>query len=147
MPVLGIWAATGSLARSGNPPGFDVQAFYIVPLTDVLIFATLIYFAFRNRSKPAAHKRFIYVATTALLIAAFARWPFAFVNRKVAIATLLSEVFVLFLVAYDLWSTRKIHRATLWAGAFLIFVQQIRIPIAKTAAWHSFAAWVQLHAR
>jgi hypothetical protein len=51
------------------------------------------------------------------------------------------------LVAYDLWSTRKIHRATLWAGAFLIFVQQIRLPIGKTAAWHALAAWVQSVAR
>jgi len=46
-------------------------------------------------------------------------------------------------VIYDLWSTRKIHRATLWASAFLIFVEEIRLPIGHTAAWHSFAAWVQ----
>jgi hypothetical protein len=50
-------------------------------------------------------------------------------------------------VAYDLWTSRKVHRATLWAGGFLIFVQQIRIPIGKTAAWHAVAGWVQLHAR
>jgi hypothetical protein len=28
----------------------------------------------------------------------------------------------------DLWSTRAIHRATLWAGAFLIFVSLINDP-------------------
>ena len=51
------------------------------------------------------------------------------------------------LVAYDLWSTRKVHRATIWAGAFLIFVQQIRIPIGRTATWHAFATWIQTLAR
>jgi hypothetical protein len=56
-------------------------------------------------------------------------------------AALASYVFLLILIAYDLWSTRKVHRATIWAGAFLIFVQQIRILIGKTAACHAFASW------
>jgi len=60
---------------------------------------------------------------------------------------LFSYMFLLILAAYDLWSTRKVYRATLWAGAFLIFVQQVRIPIGKTAAWHAFASWVQSVAR
>lgn len=58
-----------------------------------------------------------------------------------------SYVFLLALVAYDLWSTHKVHRVTLWAGVLLIFIQNIRFPIANTPAWHSFAAWVQMHAR
>ena len=62
-------------------------------------------------------------------------------------AAIASYAFLALLIAYDFWSTRKIHRATLWAATFLIFVQQIRIPIGKTAAWHSFAAWVQSIAR
>jgi FtsH-binding integral membrane protein len=113
----------------------------------MLIFATLIFFAFRARSNPAAHKRLILVATIGLTIAAIARWPFVFVFRNAATAALLSYIFLLILAAYDLWSTRKVQRATLWAGAFLIFVQQIRIPIGKTAAWHAFATWAQTHAR
>jgi hypothetical protein len=36
-----------------------------------------------------------------------------------------------------------VHRATLWASAFLIVVQQIRFPIGQTAAWHAFATWAQ----
>jgi hypothetical protein len=51
------------------------------------------------------------------------------------------------MVAYELWSTRKVYRVTLWAGGFLIFVQQVRIPIGKTAAWQAFASWVLSHAR
>jgi FtsH-binding integral membrane protein len=147
MVILGVLAATDSLARGAGPAGRDPKFFYIVPLTDMLIFATLIFFAFRARSNPAAHKRLILVATIGLTIAAIARWPFVFVFRNAAMAALLSYIFLLILAAYDLWSTRKVQRATLWAGAFLIFVQQIRIPIGKTAAWHAFATWVQTHAR
>src|SRR5258708_4280410 len=80
-------------------------------------------------------------------LAATARWPFAVVHRNPLMGALFSYVFLLVLLAYDLWSTRKVYRATLWAGAFLIFVQQVRIPIGKTAAWHAFAAWAQSLAR
>jgi FtsH-binding integral membrane protein len=141
MVILGVLAATDSLGRGTGPSGLDAEFFYIIPMTDMLIFGTLVFFAFRARSNPSAHKRLIFVATTALLIAAIARWPFAVVHRKPMMAALASYIFLAILVAYDLWSTRKIHRATLWAGAFLIFMQQIRIPIGKTAAWHAFADW------
>jgi len=141
MVIVGVLAATDSLGRGTGPTGLDAKFFYVIPMTDMLIFATLIFFAFRARSNPAAHKRLILVATTALLIAAIARWPYTMVHRKPMMAALASYVFLLILIAYDLWSTRKVHRATIWAGAFLIFVQQIRIPIGKTAAWHAFASW------
>jgi hypothetical protein len=51
------------------------------------------------------------------------------------------------LVAYDLWSTRKVHRATLWGSALMVFVYQIRLPIGRTEAWHAFAGWVQAMVR
>jgi FtsH-binding integral membrane protein len=147
MVVLGVLAATDRLARASAPAGFDPYFFYIIPLGDMFIFATLIFFAYRSRSDSAAHKRIIYVATVGLLIAAIARWPVSLVHRKAPHAAIASYIFLLLLIAYDLWSIRRIHRATLWASGFLIFIQQVRLPIGRTAAWHSFAAWVQSFAR
>jgi len=147
MVVLGVLAATDSLVREAGPVGRDPKFFFIIPITDVLLFGTLIFFAFRNRFNPAAHKRLIFVATSGLLIAAIARWPVPFLYRNAARAGFGVYLFLLILMAYDLWSTRKIHRATLWASAFLIFVFQVRIPIGKTIAWHAFATWVQHLAR
>jgi hypothetical protein len=147
MFVLGILAGTDNLLRGHDVVGRDPKTFYIVPLTDMLLFGTFIYFAFRNRKNPAAHKRYIFLATTAILVAAIARLPFAFSRRNNPVDGALSDLFLFALIAYDLWSTRKIHRATLWAGIFLIFIQQVRMPIGKTALWHAFATWVQTHAR
>ena len=107
----------------------------------MLVFATLIFSAFRARSNAAAHKRLILIATIGLSIAAIARWPM--IHRSPGKAALFSYVFLLLVVAYDLWSTRKVHRATILAGTLLICVQQIRPFIGHTAAWHSFASWVQ----
>lgn len=143
MVIVGVMAATDSLVREAGPPGRDPKFFYIVPLMAMVVFATLITFAFRNRSNPAAHKRLILIATIGLMVAAIGRWPFVYVHKNVFHATLISYVFLLMLVLYDLWSMHKIHRATLWAGAFLIFMSQARLPIGRTAAWHAFATWVQ----
>lgn len=147
MVVLGVMAATDSLVRSAGPVGRDPLFFYIIPLSNIFVFGTVIFFAFRARSNPPAHKRLILIATTALLVAALARWPWAVVHRKPPVAELFSYLFLLMLVAYDLWSTHKLQRATLWAGTFLIFVEQIAPPIGHTAAWHAFAGWVQSAAR
>jgi hypothetical protein len=49
--------------------------------------------------------------------------------------------FLAILMAYDYWSTRRVNRATLWASVFLIVVEETRMPLATTAAWHAFAAW------
>ncbi|MBI3477966.1 MAG: hypothetical protein HY010_19710 [Acidobacteria bacterium] len=147
MVILGVMAATDSLVREAGPPGRDVKFFYVIPMSAILMFGTLMVFAYRNRSNPPAHKRLILIATIELLVAAIARWPFSMVYKHAAVATRFSYLFLLALVAYDLWSTRRVHRATLWAGAFLVFMSQARFLIGQTAAWHSFAGWVQQIAR
>jgi len=146
MIVLGVLAATDSLVRHAGSTfvGLDPRTFYIIPITDVVLFGVFLGFAFRNRRDSPAHKRYILLATTALLLAATARWPFL---HSLLIADLLTYSFPVLLLAYDLWSTRKLHRVTLWAGALLIVIHQVRIPIGNTAVWHSFADWVLRLAR
>lgn len=147
MVVLGVMAATDSLVRHAGEPSFaglDPRTFYIVPVTDIGLFAAFLYSGFRNRTDSPAHKRYLLLATTALLLAATARWPFL---RSLLVADLFVCSVPVLLAAYDLWSTRKIHRVTLWAGGLLIVIHQVRIPIGKTAVWHSFADWVLRAAR
>jgi FtsH-binding integral membrane protein len=146
MVVIGVLAATDSLVRADRP-GRDPLFFYIIPLSDMLVFAPLIFLAYRARRDSATHKRLILVATIDLMIAAIARIPVSFVHRNAAHAGMVSCAFLLVLVAYDLWSTHKVHRATLWASAFMVFVYAIRIPIGRSGTWHAFAGWVQALAR
>jgi FtsH-binding integral membrane protein len=143
MVVAGVWAGTNALARNFAPPGIDAKTFYVIPITDMLVFAVLVFFAYRARFDSAAHKRIIIIATVSLMIAAIARWPFPPVLGNPLAAALVSYLFLLMLAVYDLWSAHKIHRATIWASVFLIFIQQIRFPIGQTAAWHAFATWAQ----
>src|SRR5258708_32239726 len=59
MAILRVLASTDSLVRHTaqlDPSGRDPQAFYLVPTSDMLLFATFIYFAFRNRKDAPAPK-------------------------------------------------------------------------------------------
>ena len=53
----------------------EVRAFYVVPLSDMVMFSTFGYFGYRNRVQPAVHKRLMWFATLSLLDAGFDRWP------------------------------------------------------------------------
>ena len=149
MVTLGLMAATDSLARHFAPgeSGVEVKAFYAVPIADMLVFSTLIYFGFRNRFNSAAHKRLMLIATITLLDAAFVRWPIHAAWWDLRVAQMCCYPLLLLLVGYDLWSTRKVHGTTLWASVFLIVLQQVRIPIGRTVPWQSFATWMQNLAR
>jgi hypothetical protein len=141
MVVLGVLVATDSLVRhTTQAVKFDARAFYIVPLTDLVIFGVVIFFGFRERRNPAAHKRLMMIATIAISDAAIARWPVAFVSGGRYLRVQL--VLLALLAIYDLWSTRKLNRATLWAGVFLIVLELLRVPVGNTHAWHRFANWV-----
>jgi hypothetical protein len=145
MVILGLMAATDSLARHFAPgeAGVGVKAFYAVPVGDMLVFSTLIYFGFRNRSSSATHKRLMLIATIALLDAAFVRWPIPAPWWDLRVAQMCCYPLLLLVVCYDLWSTGKVHRATLWASMLLIVVQQVRMPIGRSSLWQSFATWTQ----
>jgi hypothetical protein len=145
MPVLAILAAIDSLVRHADRP--TARAFFAVPTFDILAFFPLIFFAWKYRSNAAAHKRLILIATIAILDAAVARWPVHTSWWGLHPAEWTTAAFLIPLFAYDLFSLRKIHRATLWGSIFFLFLNQIRNPIGHTDLWQGFAAWVQHVAR
>jgi hypothetical protein len=142
MVPLGILTATDGLARGHSPlAGLDPRTFYALPMLNMVLFAVLILFAYRARSRPAVHKRLILIATIGLTNAAFDRWPMLHHNLNAGV--LLSDVLLLLLVVYDLWSTHTIQRATLWGGILLILMHHLALPIGGTAPWQAFATWAQ----
>ncbi|HTS08124.1 MAG TPA: hypothetical protein VMP68_21315 [Candidatus Eisenbacteria bacterium] len=145
MIVLGLLAATNSLSRDFAPPGspFTAQQFYVVPIAAMLMFTVLIACAYVYRTNPASHKRLILLATFALMDAPTGRPPFAVITHHQFLDCIFVYAFLLLLVAYDLWSIRKVHHATIWGGIFIFVVTMIRVPIGMTHPWLAFAGWVQ----
>lgn len=145
MVILGSLAGINLLVRNVGPAGINPRVFYVVPFSEMIMFAVLVSLAYRARRDSPAHKRFIFIATAALLGVAFTRFHVSFLYRKFLPALLASYSFLLLMAIYDVWSTHRLHRATVFGSALVIGVGLVRLPLAHTALWQLFAAWVQYH--
>jgi hypothetical protein len=112
MVILGLLVATDSLIRHATSPQMaaEMRTFYATPLAGMVMFSTLIYFAFRNRFNPAAHKRLILIANLAIVDAALDRWPVPWDWWTNRLANLLVVYpILLLLMLYDWWSTKRFN--------------------------------------
>jgi hypothetical protein len=106
-------------------------------------FAFLVGWAFLARRDGPAHKRLMILGTVALLGPALARWPFPFVFSSALVFFGMLDAIPILLIAFDLWSRRKIHLVTI-SGTLLLLVMQFSMrPLGHTAGWHQFTLWVQ----
>ncbi len=164
MVAFGGLAAIGS-AQRGIAAGFATQAeaFLIVPLSALFLFAVFVFAAIYNSRNSEWHKRFMLSATAVILDAAIARLFITYVAMGghlppfrgnvglaglgappppvagVLLPALLGLLFIVAGMVYD-WRTRgKVHPAYLWAGGIALVVQVLKAPISDTALWHGIA--------
>jgi hypothetical protein len=141
MLILGLMAATDAMRRgTDGASGLGAKTFYVIPFSGILAFSLLIYLAYKARTKPAVHKRLILIATIAISEAAIARWPVAILHAQPQLRLVVILAFLLVVAGYDLVSLKRVHKTTLWASAFVMGVMLVRIPLAMTPVWQSFAA-------
>jgi hypothetical protein len=107
------------------------------------VFAVLAFWAFSARRDGATHKRLILLATAALMGPALARWPFPFVFSSYLIFFGILDSFWIFMMAFDLWTRRRVHFATICGAALIVAMQVSMRPLGHSAVWHQFTAWVQ----
>jgi FtsH-binding integral membrane protein len=138
-----LTAADFALRAKGAANEESVMGLLIVPFTDATVFGVLAGFAYALRKNSAAHKRLIMIATAGITRAALVRWHVPILFHHQDAAYLATYIFLVLLATYDLWSMHKIHRATMWGGAFLIVMGQMGRFIGPSALWHTFAHWVQ----
>jgi hypothetical protein len=141
--IFALLAMASQLRFRANISG--ILAFSAHSFNSAISFAILAGLAYATRvQSSAAHKRLIVIANVPLLSAALNRWTVPYLrDENFHHALLASNIFLLLMAIYDLWSLHKIHRATLWGSVFAVFMQQIAWPLGSTAAWQVFARWVQ----
>jgi hypothetical protein len=138
--VVGVLTALTAAAR-GATPGPPPLAFLVVPLGDMFIFAVLIGLALYFRHKLQVHKRLMLLAAINLLTPAIARIPLSFIYNGGPLAFFgLTDLVLLGFVAYDTFKHRRLHPVFLWGSIFIIAMQPLRLLLAGTSLWMSFAA-------
>jgi len=149
--VMVVLGAVGSLMAAARPTGFiDIPMpplqFLVVPFTILVLFAAFVTLGILNRRRPQSHKRYMILASIALIEAGVGRWPFAFMTAPSPVPGLgmiefCVDLFLVPMIVWDLVSRGRPHPVTLWGGAALIANQLLRFPLAGTAAWLAFAGW------
>jgi uncharacterized membrane protein len=134
-----------------HPP--NSQAFFIIPIFDVIAFTVLAAPAFALRAKPATHKRLILLATTVIVGAAYGRWwgdglakAFGDGLGGMLINTYTgTNLLLLFAVGYDWITRRRLHPVyeiavpAIVAGEIattFIYHSPLWLPIARLAIDH-----------
>jgi hypothetical protein len=156
MVCVGCAAATESLKdRLAAGLGDPARAFFIVPISLIVLFGGFVFAAIANIRRTEAHKRLMLLATISIIPPAVARVSFA-VNvgvapglrpglgplrtaESVVASALIADVFVVIAMIYD-WRTRGRPHSTYVVGAvILIAIQLLRVPMSTTHGWYSFA--------
>lgn len=143
MFVIGIYTA---IVRAKGPspiPDVNPLSFLTIPLGDMLLFGGLVGAALYFRRRADTHKRLMLLSTIAILPAAVARLPFAFIQAGGPLAFFgLSDLFILPMIVFDIITRGRPHRATLIGGALLVISHPLRMVIGGTQAWFAFATWI-----
>ena len=144
MIVIGTTTAIIRAKTFEPPPGFSSPlVFLTIPLGDMLVFASLVGAAFYFRRRADTHKRLMLLGTIAILPAAVARLPFAFIQQYGPLAFFgLSDLFIVPCLIYDIVTRGRPHRATVLGGALIVISHPLRLVIGNTHAWLAFATWL-----
>ena len=143
MIVIGTVTAIVRAKGPSPVPGVNPLSFLTIPLGDMLVFATLVGAAFYFRRRADTHKRLMLLATIAILPAAVARLPFAFIQQYGPLAFFgLSDLFIVPCLIYDIVTRGRPHRATVLGGALIVISHPLRLLIGNTHAWLVFATWL-----
>lgn len=138
MVVAGTFVAIATAARGSAPPGMDPLAFLVIPIFDMVLFATFVTAALALRRDKEAHKRLMLLAYVSIVVAAVARLPGVLPLGPPAFFG-LSFLFVVVAALYDFLSRRRVHKVYLWGGALIVASVPLRLAISGTSAWRALA--------
>lgn len=156
MLLVGIATAESQLTdRLALGFGDRARAFVIVPITSIAMFFGLFAAAVANVARPDWHKRLMMCASAVVLVPAFARMVFIFVDGRLPgppspttppglpeMALRPGALVLGLMVAAAAIDRRRrgraLHPAWLWGIGVFVVVTVGRIPIARTEAWYAF---------
>ena len=141
MVAVGTLTAVQGVVRGVAPFGIEPRRFLIVPLFAIGLFAGFVFAGVRARRDSQSHKRLMLLGTIALLPPAIARWVLL-LGLGAPVVLLISTLFLLPLVAWDLRTQRRLHPVTLWGGLLLVVSGPLRLVLAQTDGWLRISAWL-----
>lgn len=142
MVGLGVALAVSAL-RDGHAPrgGPPPSVLFALPIFTIFTFLFLVIVGIAYRARTQFHKRFMTLATAAILTPALARFPFAFFQNPLVFFG-VADLFIIACGTYDLVTRGRVHPATVWGGVAIIAWQILSVLIGISAIWSRFCVWL-----
>jgi hypothetical protein len=137
--------------------GVEAQAFAIVPLSIIVMFAAAVGAAIATVRRSDVHMRLMLVATITMLPPAIARVLLLLVAGRsgvnpteggfptvgfALVPSIASDLLLAAAMVHD-WRMRgRPHPVYVIAGSVMLAVQIGRIPLSATGVWHAFTTWL-----
>ena len=131
MGLIATFAAPVLHVRAGEWDVDRAAGFLPIPIGDMVLFGGFFGLAIAYRRKPEIHKRFIVLATVALLFAAAGRMA-SFIPVPAALFIWFSPLLIC--IGYDLASRRRLHPVSA-IGFGVLLVGLLRLPFATSETW------------
>lgn len=134
MVPLTLWAIAGMLTRH-DPPGALERAVFFPQVASLLLSFSWIIAGFLNRRNAESHKRYMIMATIALLGTPIARIELLAINDQPLLMLALWDGPALMLVLHDIWTRRRLHFVTGICVSLLFAMQVGTVVLMDNAAW------------
>lgn len=123
-----------------------VERMFTAPFCDMLVFSIFLGGAWITRRRPEYHKRFILLATTALVIAGVGRMPWFNGTKSIAIADVVPYLLVwlspvLIAMAVDWIRQRRVHGVYIFGLGVLVLLRYRQV-LRESDLWRDFMHWL-----
>ena len=140
--AVGMQLGIASARAGATPlPSIPPLVFLVMPVAELVIFASLFTAAIAMRNRPAWHKRFMLLASIGILSPAFARIPFVGDGGPPAFFA-LTDLVILGCIAFDTVKNRRVHPAFAAGFVWVLVCQFGRLAVAQTPQCMEFARWL-----
>ena len=152
LAVLMVWSGLASELQFHQrviAGGGDSSDFFAITATYLTTFAILVTLAWSNRSDPPTHKRFVLLATAAILGGAHMRiwgdlWPDGWFDQSYAFRLFFyfggSLIIVAFGMMHDLFARRHLHRVYLFGVPSLLLTYMFAVGLHDSLSW---SEWIK----
>ncbi len=141
--IVGMATAyDAQLVRGAAPPGVNPHAFFILPLSDMLLFVIFFTAAIYYRKRPAEHKSLMLMTAIAFVPAALFRLPVVAPEYMLLWAFGTPALLAATILGWHTWKHGKLNKVFAAAVAAVFAAIPLRVLVMESSPWLAFVGWL-----
>jgi len=135
-------AYDAQLVRGAAPPGVNPHAFFILPVSDMLLFVIFFAGAVYYRKRPTEHKSLMLMTAIAFVPAALFRLPVVAPEYMMLWAFGTPALLAAAILGWHTWKHGKVNKVFAAAVSLVFIAIPLRIIVMESRPWLSVVGWL-----